>query len=757
MHPLPLDKLSRRGPRTPRLSALLLVGALMFVCGCGAQGERIFLHHWTLVSEGHETPIVLPRHVDKLVPSHPSTYRLETQVVLPIEARGSAWDLGIPFLAGPTELLVNGAPAPSLESNVVNGYRAYTPHTYLLTAETTRADRLDLTLVVHSTWLLATFLDTGPRLYRHGEVDRGVSLARIANGDVAAVSGTAIGVMGLTYLAVYFSDKRRRAYLWAGLQATLGAYYAFYVAGGTQLGLGHYEANTEAVALIIAPIAGVYFSHSIFELPRPSRAWLALGVVSAIPPLFIYDPFVLSKWVFGAVACVGIGVVYQTFVCVRLLLKPEPPMGAGVLLAAWLLLGIASATDLLGWLGQGDLIGGARGGPLGLGLFGVLQALLLSRQHARSMLSADALNVQLQGRVVELEQRERDVRQLNDELRRQIGDRSRHLFTALAVVGGRGAEAPALADGMVIDDRYVVVRKVGAGGMGTVYEVYRTRDGARLALKVAHSRSGVDLSRLAREAHLASRVSHANVVGVLDVDVATQGFLYIVLEYVDAPSLSTLKNLEQEVPFAREVLRQIADGLAALHEAGIVHRDLKPENVLIGKPPHGELVVKLLDFGISRDVDPESLVVRRHDAADDSGSSSPTDPTRQVARPAVSQSGATPRVTPPTEVTQVGTICGTPKYIAPEVADATDRLSPAADVFAFGVLAFELLTNTAPFEIAPIVSRLAGNEVIVPPRVQKVRPLVPATLATLVDDCLCLDPAHRPTVKDLVARLRPET
>jgi serine/threonine-protein kinase len=732
---------------------LLVTVLLLSLAGCAGPADRIYLPHWELQASRGPVAIDLPAHVTEQVPSHESDVRLTAHATLPPDERGVPWVLAVPYIAGQARLLVNGEEAVSLESNVLHGYRAHGPQTFLLDGRTTRAPDLELTLVVHSTWTQATWIDTVPRLFRLGETDPAVTLVRIANGELATVATTVVLVMGIVYLAVFFTDTSRKAYLWAGVQTTLSAYYGFFITGASQLGIGHFEESTEAIALVVAPIAGVYFSHEIFGLKRPTRAWLVLGALSIAPPALLHDPFVTPRWVVATIACIVVVVVYQVVVCLRLMRSPSPPPGARILLAAWLLLGVTSSTDFTGWLGLGDVFGGARGGPLGLTIFGVLQAVLLSRRHAHSLRDGDALNLALRGRVDELVDRERDVRHLNEELRRQIGDRSRQLFTALAVIGGRGAPVSDLVDGMVIEGRYLVVRKIGEGGMGAVYEVRRLVDGLRLALKVALNTRMVDLSRLAREAHMASRVSHPNVVRVFDVDVATEGFLYIVLEYVDARSLARLRGQTLDVSFVTQVLLQIASGLQALHAEGIVHRDLKPENVVVVRLPNDDVLVKLLDFGISREAGtPVHDGSSRADEAAERVASS-TEDTREIPQRPPSN-GKTPSASSGPDVTNTGTLFGTPRYIAPELAAGGDRLSPAADIFAFGVLAFELFTRSPPFEIPLVALSVAKLPIPVPPRLLKLRKDVPPPLATLIDDCLSVRAEDRPTTDAVVATLK---
>jgi PAS domain S-box-containing protein len=189
----------------------------------------------------------------------------------------------------------------------------------------------------------------------------------------------------------------------------------------------------------------------------------------------------------------------------------------------------------------------------------------------------------------------------NRELRRQIADRSAQLFAAMTLARDAGAAAVSPSPGTVVNERYRIEEKLGEGGMGAVFRVVRVDDGTRWAMKVATTVRGTELARLAREAHLLSRIRHANVVQIADIDIATQGFLYIVLELVDGTDLHAWRRDRTEVPLdvSVPILLQIARGLYKLHTANIAHRDLKPQNVLVVADSE-RLTVKLADFGIAR-------------------------------------------------------------------------------------------------------------------------------------------------------------
>ncbi len=235
-------------------------------------------------------------------------------------------------------------------------------------------------------------------------------------------------------------------------------------------------------------------------------------------------------------------------------------------------------------------------------------------------------------------------------------------------------------------DRYEVLALLGSGGMG---EVYRARDPklARLvALKILRGDGGAGTdgaARILREARAAAALSHANVLAVFDVGAvqepeALRGVAYIAMELVVGRSLRSYIG-DASVPLERRVswLVDVARALGAAHQAGIVHRDVKPENVMI----RSDGAVKVLDFGIARRLLTSGL-------ASTEGTSAP---------PASSEvDGAAPERALET-LTEQGQIIGTPYYMAPEQLRA-EALDGRADQFAWGVVAYELLTGVPPWQ-----------------------------------------------------------
>lgn len=385
-------------------------------------------------------------------------------------------------------------------------------------------------------------------------------------------------------------------------------------------------------------------------------------------------------------------------------------------------------TDAIYGNGLREILGGAHLGALGLGFFAVVQAAVLGRDHIRSLQIADTLNLQLAGQIASLEKSARENALLSDELRRQIADRSQQLAAALARIGAVPDRSVALSSGDEIHGRYRVVRPIGIGGMGAVFEVERNADAKRHALKVLTSATtGSALARLAREAQVAAQVSHENLVSIVDVDVSESGALYVVMELVDGGPLSDLHARYGDVAWARGILLQVARGLAVLHARGIVHRDLKPANVLVTRAG----VAKIADFGIARLGGPDST--------------DPSDPSVDPHAPTVAVDGGADD-----GLTGTGVLMGTPLYMAPELGRGAKEAAPSSDLWSFGVIAYELLTGGRAFTVPPVLEVLAGRRLELPTFPEDV---APAATRALLARCLSREPSERPTAAELVEAL----
>jgi serine/threonine protein kinase len=430
-------------------------------------------------------------------------------------------------------------------------------------------------------------------------------------------------------------------------------------------------------------------------------------------------------------------------------------VNARLRMAAWAAILVGSPTDSLIWFGL-DPSAGVRLLPLAYTFYGLMQFIALSRRLLLSLRRADALNV-------ELAERMKSIEVLNQELRRQIGERSRQLAHALGRLA-TGAGPVALAPDTIVEDRYRVVTKLGAGAMGTVYEVVRITDSRRLAMKVLGKHSDASrLARFAREAQIAATIDHPNVVAILDVDFAHAGFMFIVMELIEGPSLRGCKARYGERPWADEVLLGAADGLAAIHAHGIVHRDLKPDNILLAAAG-SRVQAKISDFGISN-TDARARPSQPPTAADPSLSAdtdtdrldNADEPTRTVVPSSEIAAEVAPDVSRDTErseLTPTGMLLGTPSYMAPELAAAGAEPAPSSDVYSLGVIAFELYTGRRPYEQAPALARLSGALLRPLLRFRDHCPGLDGELAALLDRALSLEPEVRPAARDLADALR---
>jgi eukaryotic-like serine/threonine-protein kinase len=245
--------------------------------------------------------------------------------------------------------------------------------------------------------------------------------------------------------------------------------------------------------------------------------------------------------------------------------------------------------------------------------------------------------------------------------------------------------------GTIVAERYYVEQLLGAGAMGRVYRARHVHMQKHVALKVLHRQTSENaelVTRFEREAVAAGRVSHPNVAGATDFGRLADGAFYLVLEYVSGRSLGSVIEEQGALPIPRAlgIGRQIFAALGAAHRANIVHRDLKPDNVMLlsnsstGSSPAlpqdpGLDIVKVLDFGLAK-----------FQSADSND----------------------------TQLTQAGAIYGTPQYMAPEQATGAD-VDARADLYAAGVILYEMLAGRPPFEAEQIMPLLLMHMTDPPP------------------------------------------
>lgn len=275
--------------------------------------------------------------------------------------------------------------------------------------------------------------------------------------------------------------------------------------------------------------------------------------------------------------------------------------------------------------------------------------------------------------------------------------------------------------GRQVAGSYVLQELVGVGGMGRVYRADQTALNRTVAVKVIHPHLLSDSQTVARfytEARASSRLNHPNSVSIIDFGSTDDGTLYLVMEYLDGRDLANVIHDEGPLPFGR-IVDVLCGALGALEEAhalGVVHRDLKPENIFLRPMNSGKRdLVKVLDFGLAT----------------------------------ITGSGNT-------SISQPGMVCGTPDYMSPEQG-AGDPVDGRSDLYALGVVLYELLTERLPFEAdtpTKVVMRHLHDPVVDPRQVAPVRK-IPSTLVDVVYRALEKDAHNRyQTAREMETDLR---
>jgi eukaryotic-like serine/threonine-protein kinase len=266
-----------------------------------------------------------------------------------------------------------------------------------------------------------------------------------------------------------------------------------------------------------------------------------------------------------------------------------------------------------------------------------------------------------------------------------------------------GAQASPL-----LDQRYRILRLLGEGGMGAVYLAEHVGLGKQVAVKVLHAEftNREDaIQRFRREAQVAASLRHKNIIEVFDVGVAAGGEPYLVMEYLEGESLRDLmaRNRRIDLGAACAIIEPVLLALQAAHHKDIVHRDLKPDNVFLAFAPGEPLLVKLIDFGISKFAN--------------------AGPNRWQ--------------------TQTGQVLGTPNYMSPEQARGAANVDQRTDLYAVGTILYEMLTGGLPYagdNFTEFFARLLTEEPR-PPRA--VYPDLPAEVEPFLHKAIHKDPAQR--------------
>ncbi|HVE87961.1 MAG TPA: protein kinase [Myxococcales bacterium] len=254
-----------------------------------------------------------------------------------------------------------------------------------------------------------------------------------------------------------------------------------------------------------------------------------------------------------------------------------------------------------------------------------------------------------------------------------------------------------------------IVRRLGKGGMGTVYLGEQTVIGSKVAVKILHphlaSNHGL-VQRFYAEARAVNLIGHENIVSIFDMNVVPPSRYYLIMEYLEGKPLTSLLKGPLAPSVAIPILSQVCDALQAAHSHGVVHRDLKPENIFLIKRGRNEHFVKILDFGIAK------LYAQQQDLPG------------QVNE------------------TAAGMLVGTPEYMSPEQCTGA-AVDGRADVYTLGIISYLLATGRLPFSGGGLTSLLLAHREQIPPTPHDVNPKVPVPWSSVTMQALAKRPQDR--------------
>jgi serine/threonine-protein kinase len=269
--------------------------------------------------------------------------------------------------------------------------------------------------------------------------------------------------------------------------------------------------------------------------------------------------------------------------------------------------------------------------------------------------------------------------------------------------------------GITVDHgRYEIVKLIGEGGMGRVFQARQVSMNRMVALKLLRAQLATDdhlLARFQQEAHAVSKLRHPNTIIVYDYGKTEDGYLFIAMELLGGKSLASILSAEQRLTQLRalHIMEQVAGAVAEAHQFGIVHRDLKPENIQIDKVANDPDFAKVLDFGIAKMIHGEG-------------------------------EGGEHRKT----LTMAGAVFGTPHYMSPEQVHG-QKVDHRTDIYALGIILYELLTGKPIFEGATPMAVMMAQASKAPPDIRESHPELDVIdmVADLIDDCLVKDADRR--------------
>lgn len=252
----------------------------------------------------------------------------------------------------------------------------------------------------------------------------------------------------------------------------------------------------------------------------------------------------------------------------------------------------------------------------------------------------------------------------------------------------------------VIEGKYLIKERIGGGAMGSIYKAEHISLSKTVVLKILHRhliRDESHVKRFSREAKAASRLNHPNCISIIDFGQTSEGLSYIVMEYLAGKDLCRILFEEGPLSYERtiHIISQVLDALDEAHSNGVIHRDLKPENIMIEKIRSDPDFVKVLDFGIAKIQD----LTRSEQAA--------------------------------SFKTATGMVFGTPEYMSPEQIRG-EELDGRSDLYSLGVVMYQMLTNTLPFEGESVIEVATKHLRETPTPIEVKRPGIPPKLSQFV-------------------------